>query len=223
MQPPQETQGIVDRRFKFCRSFEGWKFSELVSCCIFCSAFSAKCCQHPSDECHHFRLVFIDGACSDNGKIGARAGIGLATGSIPAQQLSIAITDEVDAGGRRTSQRAELLAACLGLDFAVSQMASNHAGSNTHLDSSQEPQCCVLVSDSEYVVKGMTEWLPTWKKNNWRKPDKKYPGNLDLFQRLDAAVTEQERRGRKIGFLHVLREHNNIADKLAKKATINQS
>jgi ribonuclease HI len=42
-----------------------------------------------------------------------------------------------------------------------------------------------LVTDSQYVRKGITEWLPSWKRNGWRKKDKSPILNLDLWQQLD--------------------------------------
>jgi ribonuclease HI len=42
-----------------------------------------------------------------------------------------------------------------------------------------------LIGDSEYVLKGLTEWLPGWKKRNWRKADKKPVLNADLWKKLD--------------------------------------
>lgn len=52
------------------------------------------------------------------------------------------------------------------------------------------PPCDVLiVSDSQYVTKGISEWLPNWKKNNWtRKVDgnkREEIKNKDLWQEMD--------------------------------------
>ncbi len=46
----------------------------------------------------------------------------------------------------------------------------------------------VLTTDSTYVLKGITEWLPGWKRRNWQTASKKPVKNVDLWQRLDAAV-----------------------------------
>jgi ribonuclease HI len=43
----------------------------------------------------------------------------------------------------------------------------------------------VLVSDSKYVVDGMNQWVPGWKKRGWKKADKKVPENVELWQELD--------------------------------------
>jgi ribonuclease HI len=50
-------------------------------------------------------------------------------------------------------------------------------------------RCDVLVTtDSQYVRKGITEWMVQWKRNGWRTSAKKPVKNVDLWQRLDAAV-----------------------------------
>ena len=49
--------------------------------------------------------------------------------------------------------------------------------------------CTVVIhTDSQYVMKGMTEWLPNWKKRGWVTADKKPVKNADLWQQLDAEV-----------------------------------
>ncbi|KAJ5029793.1 hypothetical protein J3E73DRAFT_379654 [Bipolaris maydis] len=76
----------------------------------------------------------------------------------------------------------------------------------------------IVATDSEYVVKGMTEWLPKWKSNNWRTAKGTTPANLDLFLALDSVVTTLESENLTIGFWYIPREHNKIADRLAKAA-----
>ena len=44
----------------------------------------------------------------------------------------------------------------------------------------------VLVTDSEYCVKGLRDWLEGWKRRGWRKADKSPVMNRDLWERLDA-------------------------------------
>ncbi|MCR9206504.1 MAG: ribonuclease HI, partial [Halobacteriovoraceae bacterium] len=43
-----------------------------------------------------------------------------------------------------------------------------------------------VISDSKYVVDGITTWVAGWKKRGWKKADKKTPENLDLWQDLDS-------------------------------------
>ena len=45
-----------------------------------------------------------------------------------------------------------------------------------------------LYSDSSYVLKGISEWLPNWKQRNWQTANKTPVKNDDLWQRLDAAA-----------------------------------
>jgi ribonuclease HI len=42
-----------------------------------------------------------------------------------------------------------------------------------------------LFTDSVYVSKGISEWLPKWVRNNWRTANKAPVKNVDLWQRLD--------------------------------------
>jgi ribonuclease HI len=49
-----------------------------------------------------------------------------------------------------------------------------------------------LYTDSKYVLKGITEWLPNWKKRNWRTANKKPVKNVDLWQELDALVLDHD-------------------------------
>ena len=43
----------------------------------------------------------------------------------------------------------------------------------------------IIVSDSEYSIKSITEWMPRWKKNNWMTASKKPVANLDLIKKID--------------------------------------
>jgi ribonuclease HI len=49
-----------------------------------------------------------------------------------------------------------------------------------------------LHTDSQYVKKGITEWIHDWKRRGWRTADKKPVKNMDLWQRLDTALAEHE-------------------------------
>jgi len=46
-----------------------------------------------------------------------------------------------------------------------------------------------LYLDSEYVRKGITEWIHGWKARGWRTADKQPVKNVELWQRLDALVS----------------------------------
>jgi ribonuclease HI len=49
-----------------------------------------------------------------------------------------------------------------------------------------------LHTDSQYVQKGVTEWLAGWKKRGWRKADKKLIKNADLWEALDREASRHQ-------------------------------
>jgi ribonuclease HI len=54
-------------------------------------------------------------------------------------------------------------------------------------------QCNVKVtSDSQYVLKGINEWMDNWKKRGWKTAAKKPVKNVDLWQRLDKACENHQ-------------------------------
>ena len=52
----------------------------------------------------------------------------------------------------------------------------------------KRPCQVILHLDSQYVLKGITEWLPGWKARGWRTASKEPVKNADLWQELDALV-----------------------------------
>lgn len=62
------------------------------------------------------------------------------------------------------------------------------------LSALKRPCQVTLYLDSEYVRKGMTEWLAGWKARGWRTAAKAPVKNVDLWQRLDAAVASSGHR-----------------------------
>ena len=48
-----------------------------------------------------------------------------------------------------------------------------------------------LYTDSVYVGKGITEWMPKWKKKSWKR-DGKLVKNVELWQRLDELIEHHE-------------------------------
>ncbi len=74
-----------------------------------------------------------------------------------------------------------------------------------------------LTTDSQYVRKGILEWMEGWKKRGWKTAAKKPVKNKDLWQRLDAAV-----QSHKVNW-HWIKGHsghvgNERADELANRA-----
>ena len=71
-----------------------------------------------------------------------------------------------------------------------------------------------LHTDSQYVHKGISEWIRGWKRNGWRTADKKPVKNTDLWQRLDAAISHHDVRWHWVKG-HAGHELNERADRLA--------
>ncbi|MDR3478703.1 MAG: ribonuclease HI [Gammaproteobacteria bacterium] len=81
----------------------------------------------------------------------------------------------------------------------------------------REPCVVELHTDSTYVQKGISEWLPGWKQRGWKKADKKPVKNADLWQNLD-----QEAGRHRVSWYwvkgHSGHPENDLADALANQA-----
>lgn len=73
-----------------------------------------------------------------------------------------------------------------------------------------------LTTDSEYLRKGITEWLAQWKRRGWKTAAKKPVKNVDLWQRLEAAVENHNVQWRWVKG-HSGHEENERADQLANR------
>ncbi len=60
------------------------------------------------------------------------------------------------------------------------------------LEALKESCAVTLYTDSSYVMQGLTEWLPGWKRRGWRTAANKPVKNQDLWQRLDAAAARHQ-------------------------------
>jgi ribonuclease HI len=56
------------------------------------------------------------------------------------------------------------------------------------LEALKRPSAVTLVTDSKYLLEGMTKWLHGWKRNGWRNAAKDPVKNADLWQALDLAA-----------------------------------
>jgi ribonuclease HI len=111
--------------------------------------------------------LFTDGACSGNPGKGGWAYI-----------LRDMATDEerseAGAEARTTNNRMEMLSVIRGLESL-----------------GPTPRRVKLVTDSQYVTKGISEWMPGWKSRGWmRKLGRKLEpvANVELWKELDALV-----------------------------------
>jgi ribonuclease HI len=107
--------------------------------------------------------LYTDGACSGNP---GRGGWGVLMRAPGGQEKELS-------GGETmtTNNRMELTAAIEGLR-ALKRPC--------HVD---------LYTDSNYVRRGITEWLPRWQANGWRTADRKAVKNQDLWEALATAMS----------------------------------
>jgi ribonuclease HI len=75
----------------------------------------------------------------------------------------------------------------------------------------------VLTTDSQYLRKGITEWIVNWKRRGWKTAGKTAVKNVDLWQRLDAEAKRHEVDWRWVKG-HSGCPENELADELARKA-----
>jgi ribonuclease HI len=83
------------------------------------------------------------------------------------------------------------------------------------LETLERPSTVTVVTDSKYLMDGITGWIHGWKKNGWKTAAKKPVKNADLWLRLDAA---QARHKMKWAWIkgHAGHEQNERADELAR-------
>lgn len=113
--------------------------------------------------------IYSDGGCRGNPGPGAWACF--------IQNIQGDIVFEMSGGDElTTNNKMELTGAIKGLEAAKD------------LGLAQED--LVLVTDSQYVVKGIKEWIKSWKARGWKKADKKPPENLEHWQELDLLVQQ---------------------------------
>ena len=60
------------------------------------------------------------------------------------------------------------------------------------LESLRRPVSARVFTDSQYVRRGITEWVAAWKARGWRTATRKPVKNIDLWQRLEALAAHHE-------------------------------
>lgn len=84
------------------------------------------------------------------------------------------------------------------------------------LEALKRPSPVRITTDSQYVKRGVTEWMVRWKRNGWLTAERKAVKNRDLWERLDRALAEHQVQW------HWVRGHtghpeNERADRLANR------
>jgi len=109
--------------------------------------------------------VFTDGACKGNPGPGGWGTL-----------LRYGRTEKELCGGEAntTNNRMELMAVIQALEAL------------------KRPCRVRITTDSQYVKRGVTEWMARWKRNGWRTAGRKPVKNRDLWERLDQALSRHE-------------------------------
>ena len=79
-----------------------------------------------------------------------------------------------------------------GAETATTNNRMELMGAISALEALRKPSRVLLHTDSQYVLKGMTQWIRDWRARGWRTADKKPVKNVDLWQRLDAAAAPHQ-------------------------------
>ena len=137
-------------------------------------------------------LLFTDGACSGNPGPGGWAYILRHTGTGKEKEAS---------GGERetTNNRMELQAVIEGLSAL------------------KRPCYVEVLTDSEYVRKGLSEWMAGWKRNGWQRREKgklKPVANVELWQALDGLIAKHRLKFTRVAG-HSGHPENDRCDELA--------
>ena len=134
--------------------------------------------------------IYTDGACSGNPGPGGWAAVLRWRGRTRELSGSEPAT---------TNNRMELLAAISALEAL------------------KRPMSVRLFTDSDYLRKGITTWLPAWKQRGWRTADRKAVKNQDLWKRLEQALARHRVEWRWVRG-HSGDPDNERADQLARSA-----
>lgn len=80
----------------------------------------------------------------------------------------------------------------------------------------KKPCKVVITTDSKYVLSGITEWMPNWKKRNWKTANKKPVMNAELWRQLDELVAAHDIKWEWVKG-HSGHPENELADELANR------
>ena len=143
--------------------------------------------------------IYTDGGCSGNPGTGGWAYVII----VKTFQGEKIIAQNKGAEKNTTNNRMELSAVIEALHALKSQDGL--------------PRHVTVYTDSQYVQKGISEWIITWKRNSWRTSDKKPVKNQDLWMELDSlngelSINWEWVRG------HAGNEYNELCDKMTQEA-----
>jgi ribonuclease HI len=77
-----------------------------------------------------------------------------------------------------------------GGDIATTNNRMELTAAIRALQTLREPCAVEMFTDSQYLRKGITEWIAAWKARGWKTKDKQPVKNVDLWQQLDVAAAK---------------------------------
>ncbi|KAJ4472439.1 ribonuclease H-like domain-containing protein [Lentinula edodes] len=131
-------------------------------------------------------VVYCDGACKGNGKVGSVAGIGVWWGHNDSRNLAERCP------GEQTNNRAELIAICRVLETTRFQKGP-----------------LTIKTDSKYSIKCFNDWLQKWLENDWRKADGSAVKNPELIHYVAILLSSRFRIGQSVK-LEYVKGHSGI-------------
>ncbi|XP_063634767.1 ribonuclease H1 [Cydia splendana] len=137
--------------------------------------------------------VYTDGACSSNGKQGARAGLGVYWGDNHPLNRSQPVS------GRATNNCGEIQAATLAIKIALQNGIKK----------------LTINTDSQFLINAVTKWIPGWKRRGWKLSSGEAVKNEIDFKDLDSVMHKLIIRWNYVK-AHNGKHGNEMADRLAK-------
>ena len=142
--------------------------------------------------------IYTDGGCSGNPGPGGWAFV-IIMNTFQGEQI---IAQNKGAQSDTTNNKMELTAVIEAL---------------RELKRTDAPRRAAVFTDSQYVQKGITEWIKTWKRNSWRTSDKKPVKNQELWIELDSLASEFSINWEWVKG-HAGNEYNELCDQMTQEA-----
>lgn len=151
-------------------------------------------CDHCNSHAGHIDclVVAIDSDYPKNPSTGDKVSVGIFFGYDNNNNLSTTVYEE-----HCTAQVASLKACSLTLSrFSALQMnwKSENLRDGAGSKRSWPMHTLVIKSDSEYLIKGVTEWMPKWKSNGWKNCKGQPVANDKLWRSMDEMIVHLERK-----------------------------
>ncbi|KLO13418.1 ribonuclease H-like protein [Schizopora paradoxa] len=137
-------------------------------------------------------VVFCDGACKGNGKVGSVAGLGVWWGDEDPRNLAERVP------GGQTNNRAELL--------AIVRILEQHPESGRSL---------IIKTDSRYSIDCVTKWIPNWLRNGWRKTGGQPVQNKELIHYLSTLLDLRKAIGQDVKLIHIKGHAGHLGNEMA--------